>query len=81
MKAIKELTVKRLRHLGPETLPGPWVVRETDDGFDVRCGELVLHTINSRRPRIFKNLDTAFRSLRDELGVEEFKVETRKARM
>ena len=79
MKAIKELTVKNLRHLGPGGLPGPWVVREIEDGFDVRCGDLVLHTINSHKPRIYRNLDTAFRSLRDELGVVEFKVETLKS--
>jgi hypothetical protein len=77
MKALTHLTVKKMRSIDPEILRGPWVVREVDDGFAVRCGDLVLHSVNSRKPRIFRNLDTAFRNLRDELGVKEFKVETK----
>lgn len=77
MKALKRLTVKKMRSIDPGMLNGPWVVRELDEGFDVRCGDLILHSVNSRKPRIFKNLDTAFRNLRDELGVKEFRVETK----
>lgn len=77
MKALKHLTVKKMRSIDPQILRGPWVVLEVENGFAVRCGDLPLHSVNSNRPRIFRNLDTAFRNLRDELGVKEFKVETK----
>lgn len=75
MKDAQRLTVEKIRKMGPEAAQGPWVVSPVEKGFSVRCGELVLHSIHSRKPRIFSSLDTAYRNLKDELGVTEFKVE------
>ena len=78
MKALKLLTVEKIRQLGPEVAQGPWVVSAVEKGFNVRCGDMVLHSVRSRKPRVFSSLDTAYRNLKDELGVTEFRVETGK---
>lgn len=78
MKVTKRLTVEKIRKMGPEVLQGPWIVSAIEKGFNVRCGDLVLHSIHSRKPRVFSSLDTAYRNLKDELGVTEFKVEVSK---
>lgn len=77
MKAFKHVTVQKVRRLGPDAFEGEWVVTEMEDGYRVRCGEIVLHSVNSHKPRVFKSLDTAIRNLRDELGVKEFRVQVR----
>lgn len=80
MKVAQRLTVEKIRKMGPEAAQGPWVVLAVEKGFNVRCGESLLHSINSGKPRVFSSLDTAYRNLKDELGVTEFKVETGKER-
>ena len=81
MKAMKLLTVEKIRQMGPEVVQGPWVVSAVEKGFNVRCGDMVLHSVRSRKPRVFSSLYTAYRNLKDELGVTEFKVETGKEHM
>ncbi|MBK4739200.1 hypothetical protein [Noviherbaspirillum pedocola] len=77
MQALKQLTIKKIRELPPEMAGGPWTVVEVERGFNARCGDYVLYSVNSHKPRLFRSLDTAFRNLRDELGVKEFRVEAK----
>ena len=53
---------------------GEWIAVETDEGFIVKCGDDILHSVHSAKPRLFKSLDTVHRKMREELGITEFKV-------
>lgn len=55
--------------------PVAWTISETPDGWLVHCGESVLISSVSRKPRLFRSVDTAVRRLGIEVGIKEFKVE------
>ena len=75
MNTARHITVRGLR-LNPE-LPGFWVATETDSGgYTVRCGEFTLNTVNGKKARVFKSLDSLKQVLQKEVGVTEFKVES-----
>lgn len=67
----EKLTVETVRARPPA---GQWIVAEVDDGYIVRCGEAVLYSVNSGRPRKFRSLDTVVKKLREEIGITEFEV-------
>lgn len=75
MRTPKQLNTETMHRMEPEFLQGPWVVVVDEDGFRVRCRDMMLHTVNGRRPRLYKSMDSVLRSLREELGLKEFKVE------
>lgn len=56
--------------------PGDWLLIETPEGWIAKRGNATLIGINSRTPRIFKNLERAVRRLQQEAGARNFKVET-----
>jgi hypothetical protein len=74
-EASDHVTVQVLRKLGPDAAKGEWVVSKGESGYNARIGEIVLYSVNGKKPRVFKSLESASRHLRDELGVKEFKVE------
>lgn len=65
------LTVLNARANAPS---GDWTVFEVEGGFLVKCGDQILHSVHSGKPRLFKSMDTVVRKLREELGIVEFKV-------
>ncbi|GAC1416500.1 MAG: hypothetical protein NVSMB6_18870 [Burkholderiaceae bacterium] len=75
MEAFKHVTVPELRKLGTSAAKGEWIVSKGESGYNARIGEIVLFSVNGKKPRVFKSLESASRHLRDELGVREFKVE------
>jgi hypothetical protein len=78
MTSIAHINVKQIRASGdPRAMP--WTVTEVDSGgYLVKCEGAVLETVNGRKPRVFRSLDSVVNALKDELGVTEFKVETLK---
>lgn len=54
-----------------------WVAAEVDGGYMVRCDDAVLVTVNGQKPRLFKNLDTLAKKLKEEIGITSFEVVTR----
>jgi hypothetical protein len=78
METLKPITTRHLRQLEPAAM-GEWIVQEVEDGgYTVRCGESVLYTINSAKPRVFRSLDAVKQALKLEIGITEFKVEALK---
>jgi hypothetical protein len=77
MEVIRQLTVRGVRQRAP-LKAGEWFATETPDGYTVRCGDQVLFTVNSGRPRMFRSLDALKQALSQEMGVIEFKVEAMK---
>jgi hypothetical protein len=71
MRPARNITVETVRVRPPE---GDWILSEVERGYTARCGDAVLYTVNSRKPRVFRTLDTAVRKLRDEIGVTKFEV-------
>lgn len=66
-----KLTVETVRANPPA---GHWTACEIEDGYIVRCGEAVLYSVNSGKPRKFRSLDTVVKKLREEIGITEFEV-------
>lgn len=58
---------------------GEWSACEVEGGFIVKCGDQILHSVHSGKPRLFKSMDTVVKKLREELGITEFKVVAMKA--
>lgn len=54
--------------------PSAWTIEEVEGGYRVGRENVVLVTSNRPRPRVFKSIDGAIRRLRQEAGVNEFKV-------
>lgn len=71
MNAEMQITVEKVRANPPS---GRWIVSETQAGYEVRCGNALLVTVNGRKPRVFRNLDTLAKKLKEEIGLTEFEV-------
>lgn len=73
---MRQMTVRGVRKQA-EGMAGEWVAVEAADqsGYTLRCGDVELCTVNSKRPRVFRSLDTAKQALRDEMGITRFAVE------
>jgi hypothetical protein len=74
MRNPTHITVEQARAVNLFS-PGSWTLTETPEGWLVHRGEATLIGVNTRRPRIFKSLDSAVKRLAAEVGVKEFKVE------
>lgn len=77
MESMRQATARGVRKSEPLRL-GEWVAHEVPGGYTAHCGDVVLHTVNTPKPRVFKTLDAVKRALAREMGVTEFKVETLK---
>jgi len=71
MDVQAQITVEKVRSNPP---PGKWIASETEGGYEVRCGNALLVTVNGRKPRIFRSLDTLAKKLKEEIGLTEFEV-------
>lgn len=77
MTSLAQRNVKQIRAKGDPRI-GSWTAVKVDGGYLVKCGDAVLVTVNGRKPRVFRKLDSVVSALYDELGVTEFRVETMK---
>jgi hypothetical protein len=77
MTSLAQRNVKQIRAKGDPRV-GSWTAMKVDGGYLVKCGDTVLATVNGRKPRVFRKLDSVVSALQDELGVTEFKVEAMK---
>lgn len=78
MEMMKQITVRGIRQRSAD-FAGEWIASEVESGYTLRCGEVVLFTVNSGKPRVFRSLDAVKQTLQQEMGITEFKVETLKA--
>jgi hypothetical protein len=61
-------------------MAGEWIAAEDATGtYTVRCGDVELCTVNGRTPRRFRSLDKLRQTLREEIGVTEFRVQVVKS--
>lgn len=78
MEALKQITVRDIRRHA-EVLAGDWIACEVASGaYTLQCGQSVLYTINTGKPRLFRTLDAVKLAMQQEIGITEFKVETLK---
>jgi hypothetical protein len=77
MTSTAQCNVKQIRANG-DPRAASWTAVGVDGGYLVKCGDAVLATVNGRKPRVFRRLDSVVSALKDELGVTEFKVEALK---
>lgn len=76
---MRQITARGVRQ--EEALrTGEWIVREVDDGggYTAQCGDVLLHTVNAQKLRVFRSLDAVQKALKREMGVTLFRVETLK---
>jgi len=73
---IRQMTVRAVRKHADQ-LAGDWTAVETEEGgsYTLRCGDIEVCTINTRKPRVFRSLDAVKQALKEEMGITEFKVE------
>lgn len=74
MTSLAQRNVKQIR-AGGDPRAQSWTAMEVDGGYLVKCGETVLSTVNGRKPRLFRKLDSVVSALKVELGVTRFEVE------
>lgn len=61
-------------------MAGEWIASEDATGtYTVSCGDVELCTVNGRTPRRFRSLDKLRQTLREEIGVTEFRVQVVKS--
>jgi hypothetical protein len=70
------MTVRDVRKEA-SSLGGGWTAVELCEGYALRCGDIELCTVNGREPRVFRTLDALKRTLKEEIGITEFKVEVK----
>jgi hypothetical protein len=75
MTSLPHRNVKQFRASG-DPRAGAWIAMEVEGGYLVKCGDAVLSTVNGRKPRLFRKLDSVVSALKVELGVTRFEVET-----
>lgn len=75
MTTAQYMTVRDFRK-GTASFAGEWIAAldEATGVYTVRCGEVVLCTVNSGKPRRFRSLETVRQALREEMGITEFRV-------
>ena len=77
MEQLRQVTARGVRQQ-EALLAGQWIAREVEGGYTVQCGDVLLHTVNAQKLRVFRSLDAVKKALKRELGVTEFKVEVLK---
>lgn len=73
MKSVTQINILKLRASGGLEAR-EWVVHEVENGYTVSCGDATLYTVNSKKPRLFKRLDSVLKALRAEIGITEFRI-------